>query len=360
MAGRTRVRDGRSKKQIRHERNLAARWDALQKERARKTSETGETIASAAGEEDQNIERKRTAQWQLNLILAAAIVLAVAGLALFSYPFILKGISQNEQNAVIARQAAAASQWPYPQEQDAIKAAQEYNKQLYESGQPIMGQVKDPFDSGADGGDSASITASPEYKHYMSLLNEGVGVEGSVIIPKISVNLPIYHGTSETVLASGAGQMYGSSFPVPGDNVRSVIAAHTGFLRAMMFTRLTEMKVGDFFYIKTMGQTYAFRVTSIQIILPTDADAVKIIPGKDMVTLLTCYPYGINTHRLLVNGVATSMPYPAPYPGSSTDPLEDALWCLLGVVLTLAILWPFLARRNYWKHMMHARERKGY
>ena len=210
--------------------------------------------------------------------------------------------------------ARAVAGWPYPQADDAIAAAKEYNKRLAASGQPILGEAKDPFSQAqgssrsSESGSNESDSASAKDTEYQSLLDSGSGVMGTIRIPKISVKLPIYHGTSQSALASGAGHLYGSSLPVGGKNTHAVITGHRGLVDAMMFTRLDEMRVGDYFYIEVMGRTLGYKVDRISVIEPNDTSTLKIVPGEDRVTLMTCTPYGVNTHRLLVSAVRAPIP----------------------------------------------------
>ena len=144
---------------------------------------------------------------------------------------------------------------------------------------------------------------------------------GAIRIPKISVRLPIYHGTSQSALASGAGHLYGSSLPVGGRSAHAVITGHRGLVEAMMFTRLDEMCVGDYFYIEVMGRTLGYKVDRISVIEPNDTSKLKIVPGEDRVTLMTCTPYGVNTHRLLVSAVRAPIPGVVP---AEHDAAKDA------------------------------------
>ena len=122
---------------------------------------------------------------------------------------------------------------------------------------------------------------------------------GSVDIPRIGVDLPIYHGTSESTLELGAGHLYGSSLPVGGKGTHAVITGHRGLIKALMFTRLDELKKGDSFYVKVMGETLGYKVDRVSVIEPSDVSKLKIVEDEDRVTLMTCTPYGVNTHRLL-------------------------------------------------------------
>lgn len=176
---------------------------------------------------------------------------------------------------------------------------------------------------------------------------------GTIRIPKISVNLPIYHGTSQSALASGAGHLYGSSLPVGGKNTHAVITGHRGLVNATMFTRLDEMRVGDYFYLDVMGHTLGYQVDRISVIEPNDTSKLKIVPGEDRVTLMTCTPYGVNTHRLLVSAVRSSIPDVIP---DESDAAKDArLIAIVAAVITLllglVLLW---LHRKPWHIRRHA------
>ena len=261
-------------------------------------------------------------------------------------------LAQTSRNS--AQQVAG---WPYPQAEDALAAARAYNAKLARSGQPVLGEAIDPF-SAAQGGSRAKgeDSAASKDKEYQSLLDSGDEVMGTIKIPKISVNLPIYHGTSQTALASGAGHLYGSSLPVGGDGTHSVITGHRGLVNAMMFTRLDEMKTGDFFYIEVMGETLGYEVDRITVINPDDTSQLKIVPGEDRVTLMTCTPYGVNTQRLLIFGHREPIPMPAPDPSDLHDTrtiVTMVVVCgLLGGWLLLGVIGRI--RRLPFKPMRHA------
>lgn len=128
---------------------------------------------------------------------------------------------------------------------------------------------------------------------------------GVVSIPKIQVKLPIYHGTNEAQLKNGAGLIKGTSLPGGGESTHSIVTAHRGLPSAKLFTDLPKLEIGDYFFIETLGEKLAYKVNDITVIKPEEIEKLKIVPGKDYVTLLTCTPYMINTHRLLVRGEAT-------------------------------------------------------
>lgn len=261
---------------------------------------------------DLAAERRRL-QRNLLAMRIITILLLIAAIGAACFPLTLQFQSSQELAATAATSAKQVAGWPYPQAEDKMKVARAYNKKLADSGQPVLGEAVDPF-SAAQGGSRASgeDSASKKDKEYQSLLDAGNGVMGTIKVPKQSINLPIYHGTSEEALASGAGHLYGTSLPVGGKSTHSVITGHRGLVEAMMFTRLDEVKKGDFFYIEVMGETLGYKVDNISVILPDDTSKLRIAPGEDRVTLMTCTPYGVNTHRLLISGHRVSIPVPAP------------------------------------------------
>lgn len=285
-------------------------------------------------------ERRRLQRnlWAMRII---TIVLLIAAIAVACFPLALQFESDRNLAATTATTAKEVAGWPYPQAEDKLTAARTYNKKLAESGQPILGEAVDPF-SAAQGGSQASgeDSASKKDEEYQSLLNTGNGVMGAIKVPKQSINLPIYHGTSEEALASGAGHLYGTSLPVGGKSTHSVITGHRGLVEALMFTRLDEVKEGDFFYIEVMGETLGYKVDRISVILPDDTSKLKIVPGEDRVTLMTCTPYGVNTHRLLISGHRVAIPMPAPEPNDVLDARNIALGVGLGILAAgLFIIW---------------------
>jgi len=166
--------------------------------------------------------------------------------------------------------------------------ARAYNESL------VTSVLYDPFASGQEDMDA----------EYLSLLDIAEnGVMCHIEIPKIKVGLPVFHGVSLSTLEKGVGHLEGSSLPVGGTGTHAVMTAHTGLNSAKLFTDLVEMKIGDEFYIYTLDQILAYRVDNILVVEPEDVGALSMVEGKDYVTLVTCTPYGINSHRLLVRGI---------------------------------------------------------
>ena len=171
-----------------------------------------------------------------------------------------------------------------PQDYDAFfEAAENYNAALNELDFPL--------------------TEYRELKRYNDILNvNGTGIMGYVSIPKIGVELPLYHGISTEVLNMACGHLEGTSLPVGGKNTHCVLSAHRGLPHAKLFTELNKMEVGDTFMITVLNRTVTYQVDQIKVVLPNDTNDVQIVSGEDLCTLLTCTPYGINSHRLLVRG----------------------------------------------------------
>lgn len=162
-----------------------------------------------------------------------------------------------------------------------LEAARQYNQQL--------AKLSNPF---------SDYEQVPDYDSILDV--SGTGIMGYISIPMIQVELPIYHGTSDAVLNNAAGHLQGSTLPVGGENTHCVISAHRGLPSARLFTDLDKLVVGDVFTLNVLGVTYTYEITGIHIVKPYEFDYLAIDPGADCVTLMTCTPYGVNTHRLLL------------------------------------------------------------
>ena len=168
-----------------------------------------------------------------------------------------------------------------------MAAARAYNEEIRNT------DIKDAFDA-------AATDSSAEYQ---SLLNpNGDGIMGIIEIPKIGVRLPVYHGTGDVGLSQGAGHMEGTSLPVGGESTHCGIAGHRGLPSAKLFSDLDQMQRGDVIYLNVLGELMVYQVDQISVVLPHETDYMSIIEGGDYLTLVTCTPYGVNSHRLLVRG----------------------------------------------------------
>lgn len=223
-----------------------------------------------------------------NLVIG---IIFLAGLSLLLYPFVANQWNNYRQKQLISNyeqvvsDKKAAEGIDYDAER---KKAEDYNEALL----PCV--LPDSF---------ALAESSGVDPVYMNTLNiAGDEMMGSVEIPKINIKIPIYHTTEEDVLNKGAGHLEGSSLPVGGANTHAVISAHRGLPSASLFTDLDQMKVGDHFLLHVLDETLCYEVDKISVVKPEDTSALAVEDGQDLVTLLTCTPYGVNTERLLVRG----------------------------------------------------------
>lgn len=169
-----------------------------------------------------------------------------------------------------------------------LAAAERWNKQLNET------EIQDPWTHAPD-------EKSPEYQEYLHILDVQP-VMARLRVPAAGIDLPVYHGSSGQVLAHGAGHVYGSAFPIGGEGTHAALTGHTGISTSTMFDNLNKVQEGDVFSVEVLGKKLAYRVDDIHVVLPTDTERLRPVANKDYVTLITCTPYGINTHRLLVRG----------------------------------------------------------
>ena len=249
------------------------------------------------------------------------IALVLAGILCFSYPV----CSTLWNNHVSKEISTAYDKYNHDQAGDVrrahIRAAKRYNATRKDM------LTRDPY--GGDG--QESITNTPAYKRYLKTLEEPMGIIGVVKIPKIGVKLPIYHGSSQEVLAHGAGHLYGTDLPVGGKNRHAVVTAHTGLAYATMFDDLVNLKKGDYFYFDVQGETLRYKVFRINVVDPHDISLLQREKGRDLATLLTCTPYGVNSHRLLVTGYRV-LPDPVAAP---EDHVQWPLWMTLFVIAVI-------------------------
>lgn len=263
------------------------------------------------------------------LLLLAPLLIFAVGAGIFLYPAISNFLAERGQQDTIRTYHAKVQTMNQEEIDAAWEEAQIYNENL--AGDP----VHDPFVMG-------SGYVLPD--NYEDVLNiEGDGVMGEIEIPKIDVDLPVYHGTSEEVLEKGAGHLEMTALPIGGKNRHPVISAHRGLPSAELFTRLDEMEIGDEFYIHVLDETLAYEVDQIEVIEPEELSLLQPEEDKDLVTLLTCTPYAVNTHRLLVRG--TRVPYEETTPEDTVTTVEhentwlnDYLYAILAGLSILALI----------------------
>jgi len=218
------------------------------------------------------------------------ILMALVGIGLFTYPMLSNYLFERNASTLAKNYDKIVQDTDEETLAAALQAAKKYNENL--EGNP----VHDPFLKG-------SGMALPE--DYTSMLNlDGSGIMGYISFPKFGIRLSIYHGTSEAVLQQGVGHLEGSSLPLGGEGSHSVVTGHTGLAHAKMFTdlRFLKEKDKDIFYFHILGETIAYEVDQIKVVEPEVTADLARVPGKDYATLVTCTPYGVNSHRLLVRG----------------------------------------------------------
>lgn len=265
-------------------------------------------------------------------------VLVTASLTTGLYTAAANWFSTNNHNAVLSGYLEALEETP----DEELRAAREQAK-VYNAFMP-QGPLRDPF--------SASNSAEQEnagYEAYEELLRVSPSdAIGRIRYPDVDLSLPIYHGTSNEVLSKGAGHLYGSSLPIGGPNTHTVLTAHSGLVHAGLFTPILKSEVGDTFSVEVLGETQWYQVESVDTVLPTETESLRIVPDEDYLTLITCTPLSVNTHRLLVRGERIETPESSFTPEVAGDGLEAGFpWWLVGAVGGSALTaWYLFAPRR--------------
>ena len=224
------------------------------------------------------------------IIIICFILVILLGAGAAAYPLIASINNEHTQSLVQTEYEEKLQQLDTSEIDAALAAAREYNKTI------STVQIEDVDKIKAD---------LPPYEDLLNLANNGI--MGYIMIPAINIDLPIYHGTTGAAMEKGAGHMEGTSLPVGGIGTHAVISAHSGMASAKLFTDLDKLKLGDVFFVTVCNEKLAYEVDNIAVVEPTDIDLIRIDTQQDYVTLLTCTPYGVNTHRLLVRGHRVKM-----------------------------------------------------
>lgn len=275
------------------------------------------------------------------IIIICFILVILLGAGAAAYPLIASINNEHTQSLVQTEYAEKLQQLDTSEIDAALAAAREYNKTI------STVQIEDIDKIKAD---------LPPYEDLLNLANNGI--MGYIMIPAINIDLPIYHGTTGAAMEKGAGHMEGTSLPVGGIGTHAVISAHSGMASAKLFTDLDKLKLGDMFFITVCNQKLAYEVDNIAVVEPTDIDLIRIDTQQDYVTLLTCTPYGVNTHRLLVRGHRVEMAEEAIAEVEEKAKPEGSTWIekyeqgiLIGIaiflgLLLIALLVYFIKRRK--------------
>ncbi|KFI90755.1 Sortase, partial [Bifidobacterium saguini DSM 23967] len=249
----------------------------------------------------------RHARMVARMLGVVAVVSMLCSLSVFAWAFCAQAANAREDAATAAGAVSSAGH----RIDGMISKAREYNKRLAASPQSIGEPLA------ADGAAAGDFTFDGD-RDYQSQLDLGDGIMGTLRIPRIGLELPIRHGAGEYALSNGLGHLHGTSLPVGGASTHAVITGHRGLVDKELFTRLDELREGDPFYIELgEGRILAYVVTGMRVVDPDDTESLAVMPGDDLVTLVTCTPIMLNTRRLLVTGRRASMPDAAPYPAQA-------------------------------------------
>lgn len=226
-----------------------------------------------------------------NLMFPLVIFIYILAVLILLYPIVANKLAERNQMVVIESYEENIENVNEEEIQAERRRANKYNVSLYKH--KVM--LTDPFDINA-----------PDFPdgNYDTLLTMDEAM-AYVEIPKIKVELPVYHGTDEEVLSKGVGHLKGSSLPVGGKGTHAVLSAHCGLPTAELFTNLEKLEIGDLFYVTSLKEKMAYRVDAINVVKPDETELLRIDENKDLITLITCTPYAVNTHRLLVRGIRT-------------------------------------------------------
>ena len=265
----------------------------------------------------------------ISTIIIALIFLA--GLGFLLYPTVSNLWNRAHQSRAIATYTKQVEKLDDSQNKEMLKAARKYNKSLLKKSDHWKLSKKDK-------------------KKYESLLDvSGTGIMGYIEVPKIDCSLPIYHGTDEGALQIAIGHLEGSSLPVGGKSSHCVLSGHRGLPSARLFTDLDQMEEGDVFVLNVLGRQLAYEVDQIKVVLPDEMSDLEIVQGKDLCTLVTCTPYGINTHRLLVRGHRTKyIEETVVRVQKEAEKKETGIWLLAGggTVFLIIIIIVVVKRRR--------------
>ena len=291
---------------------------------------------------------RAAARWRT--LIAGCALLVVSALCV-TIPFWLQHANQTRLAEANTEHATTAAVMDPDVRERELEDAHDYNRRLAATGQDVLGDNPDPFS------DMNKPAYDKDYLHELDMPADGI--MATIRYPRLSIDLPVRHGTSPAVLEQGAGHLYGTSLPVGGKDTHTVISAHTGLADTLMFDKLHSLggqaRVGDVFYLTVLDRTLAYKVTSIRVVAPDEFDTLTIQPGKDLATLLTCTPYGVNNRRLLVTGEAAAMPEQAPTPQHAP---EDRTW--LWTWIPIATFWILVAAAIIVSLTRHGRHRPAH
>lgn len=276
------------------------------------------------------------------IFLIIGLIFLLVSVGLVIYPLFSEFVNNQLAKGTITQYDNQVNSLTDKEKNDFLRAASRYNTNL-------SNVVSDSFSPDA-------FKVSKEYMEIMNVTDDGL--IGSVTIPKIDCSLPIYHGSSEKELDRGAIHMANTSFPIGGKNTHAVISAHTAYPGKEFFNRLTELEKNDIFEISVLGDTLYYKVSDIYVVLPNDSEKLRVVKGEDLCTLVTCTPYSVNTHRLLVRGTRI-------YPDDITEEEKNTLeppkhnYAILIILVLIIIATLILILFRWRKRRLHDKVAKG-
>ena len=258
------------------------------------------------------------------------VIILLSGLSLLLYPTLSNIWNSYHQSEAIASYKHHVADMKQSKEEEMLSAAHAYNKTLATGVTPLLNLTKSEIET---------------YNHILDVT--GTGIMAYVEIPKLKTTMPIYHGTDEAIIEIAIGHIPGTSFPVGGKGTHSVISGHRGLPSANLFTNLNYLKNGDRFMIHVLGETLTYKVDQILTVKPEEISALKIDPNRDYCTLVTCTPYGVNTHRLLVRGHRVVAPKTSKvYKSISSTNLFPIVGWLTGTFVLILTSWGLYFHHN--------------
>ena len=280
----------------------------------------------------------RSGRWRLSRSSLIPATLALAGMIVFSYPTIASWISQYNQSRVVADYSAAVDHTS-PDAATQLANARAYNDAL-SVGAVLQANTNVPTGAGEAGAQALS---------YDQILDvNGAGLMARLKIPAIDLDLPVYHGTADQTLLEGLGHLEGTSLPVGGQGQRTVITGHRGLAEARMFTDLDKVEPGDTFTFEVFGEVLTYSVIDKKVVEPEETEALRAEPGRDLATLVTCTPLGINTHRILITGERV---YPTPQKdvdaAGAAPEIPGFPWWAVGLLGGVSLIGVYVWRSGY-------------
>lgn len=272
--------------------------------------------------------KKNKSKFKKNLPNILLAIFFIIGLCIFLYPSVSDLINDYLQNRELNKYQSKISELSNEDYAKIFEKAKNYNSSL-------VGKTL------TDNNQNAKNT---DYKNILSI--DGSNVIGYLKISKINVRLPIYHGTDPSILQSGVGHIEGTSFPIEGETVHSVLSGHTGLPSSKLLTDLNQLQIGDLFDIVVLNKIYNYKIDQILVVEPDETDALELIDGKNYCTILTCTPYGVNTHRLLVRGELQQTSDNDDFLNEATKINSSIIIIFVSIILMILIFAIMISIRN--------------